>query len=79
MNYLKREELIVGGRYKVDGRNFTIATWTGDEFIGMREKFGNSYLDEELHWDADPKYGTVKPLEYLDMKEISQKGATYKR
>jgi len=77
--YLKREELIIGGRYEVEGRNFNTATWTGEEFIGMREKFGARYLDEELHWDDDSKYGTVKPLKYLDMKKISEKGATYKR
>jgi len=70
MEYLKKDELIIGGRYRVEGRNFDIATWTGEEFVGMRVKFGGRFLDQELHWDDDPKYGTVKPLEYLDMKEI---------
>ena len=27
---------------------------------------GHEYLFTEFHWEADSKYGTVKPLEYLE-------------
>jgi hypothetical protein len=66
--YIKREDLVVGTRYIVDARNFSEATWNGVEFIGLRTKFGHTFLDTELHYDDHPHYGTVKPLEVVDGK-----------
>ncbi len=33
--YIKKEDLILGAKYKVDARNFEEATWNGTEFIGL--------------------------------------------
>ena len=63
--YLPKEELEIGQAYEVDGRNFTVAIWTGEKFAGVRNKFGQNFIDEEIHWDDDDHYGTVKPLRKL--------------
>jgi hypothetical protein len=57
-------ELIKGRIYKIDARNFSYGAWNGkDSFIGIREKFGSRFLDEEMHWDADKNFGTVEAVE----------------
>jgi hypothetical protein len=65
--YIAKKDLIPGRRYKVAARNFAEATWDGERelFVGLRHKFGATFLDTELHWDDDPNYGTVKPLELI--------------
>ena len=76
-DYIKMEDCVPRGVYRVDGRNFSIgacavepispgATKPKVGFIGLRYKFGLR-IDTELHWDADEHYGTVKPLELLHM------------
>lgn len=62
---IKKEELIVGRKYRCDARNFTIGTWNGEAFEYIRYKFGDTFLDTELYWDDDPTHGTVKPLELI--------------
>lgn len=62
-------ELIVGATYEGAGRNFDKGVWTGEAFRGMRFKFGQYIVDEELHWEADRRCGTFMPqkiLEYPD-------------
>ena len=66
MNYLKRDELVVGKRYKVDARNFSEATWNGEVFEGLRTKFGQTFESTEIHYDDHKPHGTVKPLEVVD-------------
>lgn len=67
------EECIHGGFYKIHGRNFDYGVFVNNEtahnnaFIGMRYKFGDTYLAKELHWDVDDHYGTAKPLEFIEM------------
>jgi hypothetical protein len=52
--------------YVVDARNFSLAVYRGGGvFIGVRNKFGCRYLDEEDHWDTGAPHGTVKPLRDL--------------
>ncbi len=76
-DYIKMEDCVPRGVYRVDGRNFSVGVCvvkptspgagkpeTG--FIGLRYEFGLR-IDTELHWDADEHYGTVKPLELLHM------------
>jgi len=63
--YIPIEELEVGEAYHVDGRNFSIAIWDGEKFWGVRYKWGDKFMSEELHYDAHKKYGTVKPLKRL--------------
>lgn len=67
IEYLKVDELIDGGCYLVAGRNFTVAIWTNGDFYGIREKFGGTFIDKELHWDLDNTYGTVRPIKLLTM------------
>lgn len=60
---IKIEDLVIGQRYKGEGRNFQEAVWDGEHFMGMRYKFGDTYEFPELHWDADPHHGTFRPME----------------
>lgn len=61
---LPKEELKVGGIYKLNSRNLLAGVWNGDLFIGIREKFGYRYLDEESLWETNSR-GTARPLEYI--------------
>jgi hypothetical protein len=66
-DHLKIDELVNGGCYAVDGRNYNVAVWLNGSFYGIREKFGSSFVSEEMHYDADTFYGTVRPLKLLAM------------
>ena len=57
-------DLQVRGVYKVHGRNFGVAIWDGECFIGRRFKFGWR-LSGEQHHDSSPTCGTVVPTTYL--------------
>jgi len=63
--YLKVDELEIGQAYEVEARNFSIAIWNGSKFAGLRYKFGDRFIDYELHWDTDTHFGTVKPIRKL--------------
>ena len=52
-------DLVAGGVYEVDARNFSIAVWDGKEFIGIRSKFDSRFLDGEDLWRAED--GSCKP------------------
>lgn len=53
-------QLRVGGIYYVESRNLSYAVYVGKgQFRGIREKFGDRYLFDELHWDIDEHHGTV--------------------
>ena len=74
MKYIKLENLIVGAVYIVEARNFSLALWDGEAFHGIRNKFGQNFVDKEFHWDSDPRYGTAKPIECLmDEKEAEDR------
>lgn len=62
-NYIPKDKLVAGRCYRCEARNFTVGTWNGEVFEYMRTKFGTEYPATEQHWDDDPMYGTVKPLE----------------
>ena len=64
--YIPKDKLIKGKRYKCDARNFGIGTWNGKEFDYMRYKFGDRFPDTEYHYDDGHPYGTVKPLELIE-------------
>jgi hypothetical protein len=64
--YIKLEDCIIGHLYKVQARNINLAVYNGEGgFIGIRTKFGSSYLDTEMHWDTGAPFGTAHPLEDL--------------
>jgi len=54
------------GFYECAGRNFHIGYWDGKEFQGLRTKFGNTFVTNEVHWDLHDRYGTVQPLRLID-------------
>ena len=62
-NYLKVDELKAGYLYRIRARNARIGIWMPDkgEFLISRNKFGNNYLFEEIHWDLSDHFGTVRP------------------
>ena len=53
----------VNNIYTLHSRNLKFGVFTSSgTFIGLRTKFEDVFLDQELHWDRG---GTAKPLEYL--------------
>jgi hypothetical protein len=57
-------DCIKGHIYKLDSRNLAVGIFDGETgFIGIRYKFGDSFLFTEYHWDTGPPYGTAKPRE----------------
>lgn len=54
--------------YRIASRNLTHGVFCAKRggFIGIRNKFDYDYLFMEYHWDVDPHYGTVKPLEEIE-------------
>ena len=62
VKYLPKEDLLEGMEYYCLARNFTIGMWDGKQFVYTRQKFGDKFLDTELHWDEGAPHGTVKPL-----------------
>lgn len=63
--YIPLDQCEDRGIYKIHCRNLGYAVYnqTKKGFIGIRNKFNRRFLDTEYHWDADPTYGTAKPLE----------------
>ncbi len=67
-NYIPLSDCQHGYLYHFRARNFCLGVFNAQTngFVGIREKFGNEYLFTELHWDADPMFGTVQPIELLE-------------
>lgn len=56
------------GVYKLWARNLRVGVYNAKRkgFIGIRNKWGERFLDMEFHWDHD-YYPTAKPLEKIGM------------
>lgn len=55
------EDLVVGAVYKLNSRNLNLGVFTEhNSFIGIRTKFGNRFLDEELEYTTHKNYGTAR-------------------
>ena len=69
MERITLEECKHGGLYRIDSRNLSFGVFNkpSQGFIGIREKFSLEYLFTELHYDIGPPYGTVHPIEFLEM------------
>ena len=70
--YFEPHELKPGGVYRIKARNASFGIWT-PEYQGFhisREKFGRNYVFVELHWDLSDSFGTVRPLEFIEMAPI---------
>lgn len=65
MSYLKKDELENMCVYYCNARNFNIGIWYNGTMYGLRRKFGDEYVDEEIYYDDDPNFGTCKPLKKL--------------
>jgi len=55
------EKLEDGKAYMGHGRNFKVAIWDGHKFWGLRYKFGDKFMDDELHKSSDEHHGTFTP------------------
>jgi hypothetical protein len=64
------DECIHKGLYRINSRNldYGICNKLGNEvcFMGIRTKFGERFLDSEIHYDEKSK-GTASPKEFLKM------------
>jgi hypothetical protein len=65
-NRLKIEQLKHRWLYRLLARNIKIGVWDADhqEFLGIRTKFGDRYIDSENHWDAE-HFATACPMEEI--------------
>lgn len=58
--------LVTRGIYRIHSRNLDVGVYDGNEgFIGIREKFGATYLFTEYAWEQGPPFGTV----YIEGRE----------
>lgn len=68
--YIPEKEIKPGYTYRVNARNFSFGVANINEFgigfIGIRQKFAKLFLFEEIHWESDPNFGSVKPLFELE-------------
>ncbi|MBT9167419.1 MAG: hypothetical protein DDT19_00757 [Syntrophomonadaceae bacterium] len=66
--YLGINELKNNHTYKLFARNGHIGIWDAGkkEFTIARKKFNNTFLFNEVHWDADGRFGTVKPYSEVE-------------
>jgi hypothetical protein len=53
--------------YRLTSRNLTLGVFEAENrgFLGLRRKFGSTFVFEEYHWDCGPPYGTASPYEEL--------------
>ncbi len=60
--------LEVGECYELESRNLRKGVWDGEKFHGIRYKFGELFMDSEIHYDLDDHYGTAKAICKLESK-----------
>lgn len=66
--YIKIEDLIDRGLYKIEARNASAGIWVADKqyFLIRKYSFGDIYGFTEDHWDVDDR-GTAQPLELIEV------------
>ena len=71
-NYIPMNKCVDRMVYRVSARNICIAVYNEKDkgFTGIREKFGNRYLDTEYHADLDCHCATVFPKEELGLLPV---------
>jgi hypothetical protein len=67
MTMIPLEELEVGAAYELEARNIHIGIWDGKEFHGIRYKFGDRFMDSEIHYDLDDHHGTAQAIAKLEI------------
>ena len=55
------KDLVARDLYEVYARNIDLTVWTGEEFLGIREKFGNRYLFGEFPAELKHGFATATP------------------
>lgn len=60
--WIKKEDMQDFCMYKVNARNFSVGIWFNGKMYGLREKFGEMFVDTECHYDDGAPHGTCKPL-----------------
>jgi len=69
-NYIKIEDCKNRYTYEINSRNLSYGVFDQNDggFIGIREKFGDTYLFREYHWDLGANnFGTVQPLKEIEI------------
>jgi len=64
---IKREDCKERVLYRIHSRNLEFGVFDAQDggFIGLREKFGETYIFKEFHYDNGAPFGTVRPEEAL--------------
>lgn len=58
---IELDDLKIGTVYKLAARNLSLGVYAGDgRFIGIREKFGNRFLDTEFEYTTSTSFGTAR-------------------
>jgi len=72
IKYLKMDNLKIGNLYDVHSRDsymgHCVAMYKGDgvfSTVNLGSKDWNYTIRKEIHWDADQRHGTVKPIKDL--------------
>ena len=67
MEHIPLDKCERDGIYKLHARNIKYGVFNEEAkaFIGIRQKFGNRFLDTEYHWDTGAPFGTARPLELV--------------
>lgn len=65
---IAKKDLVLGSYYLGDHRRCTIAQWSGKEFLYIRNKFGNHFIDTANHPEDDDGYALFVPLRLVDQK-----------
>lgn len=71
-DYIKVEDCVHGGLYRLECRNFTYGVYDerNRSFIGIRTKFKFVFLFPEYHWDTSSDFGTAKPMELIEISDL---------
>lgn len=64
-NKIPLTDLEVGEAYELHARNISRGVWDGRAFHGIRRKFGGAFMDNEIHYDLDDRYGTAVAIRKL--------------
>lgn len=75
---VSRSDLVIGGVYEVRARNFSVGIWTGENFIGRRCKFEDTYLDSEILGWSIHEDGVVRRLGHFTVPVPPSKLASLK-
>ena len=67
MKYIELKDCEDRFLYRIQSNNLSYGVFNKENngFIGIRQKFGNSSLDTEFHYDTGSPFGTVRPIEKL--------------